>query len=523
MRVLPAALLSSTAVLFPMSTASPQGRAQAAPPVLATVTVDPTSLGTLIPADFVGFSLEVSTAGQGIGAFQGPGQQPRAGASAEDIVYALGRPDAPNAGYFRFMRNLGAGILRLGGNSQDNSCWDRAHAPHPDACDAEIGPGDLELFSAAARASGWKLIVGINLKQNSPAWALSEVTDGIAKGIPSEEIFAIEPGNEPDLFGPPLRPSGYSPADHVRDFTGYLQALGQSPTAKAYGVVGPATCCGWRNPTDLATFLDGVGAANLTWVTVHNYSATTCRGQTVSIARLLSPALMDGFNAEAKPLAAVARDHQLPIAMAETNSASCGGMPGVSNAFAATLWGLDFTFSLVEDGFANVDFHASYRPGGGSSYNPVDTYGRRDASGRWQYRNVAEPLYYGLYLFSQHAAGAHMVPASVASDANVRAYAVSRCAGCAVAAFVLNKDTTATGPVRVRLGHRMGKGTLLLVNAPSLGSLAPDVRYGGRQFASDGTMGTPETTTVAPDANGDYTFILPNAAIALLTVAPAGS
>ena len=97
MRVLPAALLSSTAVLFPMSTASPQGRAQAAPPpVLATVTVDPTSLGTLIPADFVGFSLEVSTAGQGIGAFQGPGQQPRAGASAEDIVYALGRSMVPS-------------------------------------------------------------------------------------------------------------------------------------------------------------------------------------------------------------------------------------------------------------------------------------------------------------------------------------------------------------------------------------------------------------------------------------------
>jgi hypothetical protein len=522
MRVLAAVLLSTTAVLVPMRTTPAQQRGGTAPSVLATVTVDPTSLGSLIPADFVGFSLEVSTAGQGIGAFQGPGQQSPAGETAEDIVYALGRPEAPNTGYFRFMHNLGAGILRLGGNSQDNSCWDRAHSPHPEACDAELALGDLQLFSHAARASGWRLIVGINLKQNAPAWALSEVTDGIAKAIRPAEIFAIEPGNEPDLFGPPLRPREYSPADNVQDFVGYLHALAQSPIAKAYKVVGPATCCGWRNPKDLATFLDGVGATNLAWITVHNYSATTCRGQTVSMARLLSSALMDGFNAEAMPLAAVARAHHLPIAMAETNSASCGGMPGVSNAFASTLWGLDFTFSLVQDGFVNVDFHASYRPGGGSSYNPVDTYGRRDASGRWQYRNVAEPLYYGLYLFSQHAAGAHMVPVSLESDANVRAYAVSRCAGCAVDVFVLNKDTTAAGPIHVRLGRPMGKGTLLLVDAPSLGSLAPDVRYGGRQFASDGTIGTPETTAVTPGADGDYTFTLPNAAIALLTVEARG-
>jgi hypothetical protein len=282
--------------------------------------------------------------------------------------------------------------------------------------------------------------------------------------------------------------------------------------------VGPGTCCGWRNAHDLGVFVDGAGRENLRWVAVHNYSATTCNGQTLSIARLLSPELMDQAAEEARALAAVAHERGLPIAMTETNSASCGGMPGVSNAFAAALWGLDYAFSLAEGGYVNVGLHTSYRPGGGSSYNPIDTYGQQDAPGRWRYRNVVEPLYYGLYLFSRNASGERLLSVAVETRANVRAYAVSRCADCAVRIFVLNKDLGASGPVRVHIDRAMGDGSLLLLDAPSLSSRAADVRYGGRQLDSDGVIDAPETTAVEPDARGNYEFTLPNAAIALLTV-----
>jgi hypothetical protein len=502
------------------STASGQAAARSAPPHLATVTVATTRLGAEIPRDFIGFSLEVSTAGQGIGAFAGA-NVPGAAGPAEQSVYALGHPGAPNEGFFRLMQALGAGILRLGGNSQDNSCWDRGRAPHPEACDAELNAADLRLFSDAARASGWRLILGLNLKQNSPSWALREVTEGIAREIEPERILGIEFGNEPDLFGrTPYRPQTYSPEDDVRDFLAYFHAFQADPVARPYALVGPGTCCGWRNARDLSVFVDGVGRENLRWVAVHNYSATTCGSQTLSIARLLSPELMDQFVREARPLVAVARERGLPIGMTETNSASCGGMPGVSNAFAAALWGLDFAFSLAEGGFVNVGFHTSYRPGGGSSYNPIDTYGQQDSSGRWHYRNVVEPLYYALYLFSRNASGERLLPATVETSANIRAYAVSRCADCAVKVFVLNKDLSASGPVRVHVDRGMGNGSLLLLDAPGLGSLAPDIRYGGRQFDSDGVIGAPNPITVRPDAHGDYVFTLPNAAIAVLTVEP---
>ena len=493
-----------------------QAAGQAAPP-LATVSVANDQLYGTIPRDFVGFSLEVSTAGQGIGAFQGDSAAARA---AEQPIYALGHPGYPNQGYFRFMRNLGPGFLRLGGNSQDNSCWDRAHAPHPDACQAELTADDLRLFSAAAGASGWRLIVGLNLKQNDPAWALGEVR-GVAREIPAERVFALEPGNEPDLFTrTPYRPAGYAALDQAREFRNYLGAFAADSVARRYPVVGPATCCGWRNAADLALFADSVGPRRLKWLTVHNYSATTCGGQTVSIARLLSRELMDGLQSDVARLAGVAHDREVPIAMAETNSASCGGMPGVSNAMASALWGVDYAFTLASAGFVNVDYHISYRPGGGSSYNPVDTYGTQDRSGRWTYRNVAEPLYYGLYLFAQHAAGKRFMSIGVETNANLRAYAVSDCAGCAVSVFVLNEDSSASGPVRVHLTSRMGNASLLLLAAPSLGSGASEVRIGGIQFASDGSFGRPATTPVRPGRAGDYEFTVPNAAIAVLTVLP---
>lgn len=487
---------------------------------LATVSIQAKTLGRQIPRNFVGLSLEVSTGGQGLQPFKAAQPAATSGHAGEQDQYALGHPGAPNTGFFRFMRDLGPGILRLGGNSQDNTCWDPAQAPHPKRCKATLNNGDLRLFSTAAEDSGWRLILGLNLKQNSPSWALREITEGVNRDINPHQIFAFEIGNEPDLFRRGARPATYSSADYVKDFLGYLNAFRQNPVARKYAVVGPATCCEWRNPRDLGVFIDGVGAKNLKLATVHNYSRTTCGGRTVSIAQLLDASLMDHFNQQAKALVAAAQARGVPIALAETNSVSCGGMPGVSNAFASSVWGLDYMFSVAEDGFQTINFHISYRPGGGSSYNPVDTFGREEASHRWQYHNVAEPLYYAMYFFARNASGDHLLPTTIKTSANVRAYAVSSCAGCAVKVFVINKDLSAAGQIRVRLNRGMGKGSLLLLKAPRLNSLATGVRYGGVQFSSDGRLPPPHSTAVQPDAQGVYTFTLPNAAAALLTVAP---
>ena len=490
---------------------------------MATVDVNTLKLGNTIPQDFVGLSLEVSSEGQGL-AVPPESRQMGKPSSRPGAIYAysLGEQGVPNPVFFKFMRNLGPGILRLGGNSQDNTCWDPKTAPHPDWCKGTIDASLMKLYADAARESGWKLIVGINRKQNNPAWARREVTEGVSQYVPAHDVLGLEFGNEPDLYPRDgFRPGKYSAAEDARDFLAYVKAFKENAASKSYAVMGPATCCGWRNANDLATFIEGVGTSNLKLVTVHNYSTTTCGNRVVTAEELLSPELMNRYNAEAKALIAEAHQRHLPIAMAETNSASCGGMKGVSNAFTSTLWGLDFLFSSAEDGFTGVNYHISFRTGG-SAYNPVDTIGWKDSSGRWQFSNTAEPLYYAMYMFARNASGRHLLPVEVKTDANIKAYAVSTCSGCAAGVFVLNKDLSASGQVRVHFSQPMGDGSLLMLQAPSLDSLASDVRYGGAQFDSNANLPAPHKTEVKPGPNGDFTFSLPKAAVALLTVHQAG-
>lgn len=490
--------------------------ATAAQAPLATISVKTEPLRAQIPKGFVGLSLEVSPLGEGFHAVP----QGQLSASGTTYQYALGRADVPNKAYFQFMRNLGPGVLRLGGGSQDNTCWDPNTAPHPDWCAAPIKAGDLKLFSLAAQASGWRLVLGLNLKQDSAAWALREITQGITRYIKHGQILGLEIGNEPELFsGGGFRPNGFTVSDHARSFLSYAETFRNNPVAKQYQVVGPAYCCAWRDPRDLNMFIMSVSAKNLALVTVHAYSASTAGERTVTIAQLLEPALMDRWNEQALGLVAAAHENAIPIALAESNSVDGGGMPGVSDAFASALWGLDWMFSAAYDGFSQINFHTSYKPGG-SPYNPIVTVGWQDRLGKWRYRNTPQPLYYAMYMFARNATGEHFLPVSTETRANVRTYAVSSCAGCEVKVFIVNKDLTEAGTVCIHIDRKMGKGSLILFEAPHLDSTASSVRYGGVQFDPEGRLPAPHANQVRSDANGEYRLILPNSAAAMLIIAP---
>lgn len=46
-----------------------------------------------------------------------------------------------------------------------------------------------------------------------------------------------------------------------------------------------------------------------------------------------------------------------PFLMFETNTASCGGFPGVSDSFGAALWGLDYGLQMAYSNFSGALFH----------------------------------------------------------------------------------------------------------------------------------------------------------------------
>ena len=53
----------------------------------------------------------------------------------------------------------------------------------------------------------------------------------------------------------------------------------------------------------------------------------------------------------------LAQDAGKPMYMFETNTASCGGFPGVSDSFAAALWALDYGLQLAYGNFSGALLH----------------------------------------------------------------------------------------------------------------------------------------------------------------------
>lgn len=62
-----------------------------------------------------------------------------------------------------------------------------------------------------------------------------------------------------------------------------------------------------------------------------------------------------------------------PFMMFETNTASCGGFPGVSDSFGAALWALDYALTMAYSNFTGALFHVG---GNNAFYNPVSRQAR---------------------------------------------------------------------------------------------------------------------------------------------------
>jgi hypothetical protein len=64
---------------------------------------------------------------------------------------------------------------------------------------------------------------------------------------------------------------------------------------------------------------------------------------------------------------AFARQNGKPLMMFETNTASCAGFPGLSDSFGAALWGIDWSMTMVVNGFSTALYHVGGR---NAYYNP---------------------------------------------------------------------------------------------------------------------------------------------------------
>jgi hypothetical protein len=63
----------------------------------------------------------------------------------------------------------------------------------------------------------------------------------------------------------------------------------------------------------------------------------------------------------------IAQTVNKPFIMFETNTASCGGFPGISDSFGAALWAMDYGYQMAYSNFSNALFHIG---GQNVYYNP---------------------------------------------------------------------------------------------------------------------------------------------------------
>jgi len=334
-------------------------------------------------------------------------------------------------------------------------------------------------------------------------------------------LRGIEIGNEPEHYpdhavnGIDLRTPPWTQEISAGQFSAYVSAL----KSAALPIAGPAYAgdttvdgVAYFWDSTFSEFLQAVGAPNLSLITFHRYPTDVCSSPKTA-ADLLNPSNLKTLESMFAPPLAAAQKAGVPLRLGETNSVACGGQPGVSDAAAATVWGIDWMLDAARIGIAGVNFHGDAK----SHYNPVNSNVSESS-----YTNQVQPLYYAMYLFA-NAVGQQFLPVQVTSQANIRAYALTACASCPVTVFLINKDLTASGTVKLAFTTRFAAGSYLTVEAPSLDS--GTVTYGGATFDPSSALLTrlPQTTAVTPAADGSVTVPLPLASAVMLTAVPGGA
>ena len=439
------------------------------------------------------------------------GEGKRVSASLASLSYETGQLADPaffsagNGSLVELLRRMNPhGVLRIGGNTSDFAVWSGFRGTLPEQKPRKGGPQEPVLLRPEAlhelagflRATGWKLIFGVNLKIGVPAMAV-ELAKAVREAV-GDDLLAIQIGNEANNYA-----KDYAAFEAL--WTPYADAL----RAAGLPLGGPDT---GANSDWVAEYARRHGDGQV-FLSRHYYRDAAPRG---SIGDLLGGD--PGCIEDTERLVAVAGAVHLPLRLTEANSYYFGGRDGVSNVFASALWGADFLLAMAQLGVAGVHFHggtlasveASLGREAAVADSATDMASRRDAvSSRYSAiaGNVAlgfqpRPLFHGIEL-AQRFAGARMLPGRLETGgANLGAYAARRDDTVLVA--LINKDVLRDAEVSLRGLSGCGKARVTRLSAPALDS-RQSVRFAD----------VPEDVRL--DAAGAAPVLVPRGSAALLS------
>ncbi|RDB17642.1 Beta-glucuronidase [Hypsizygus marmoreus] len=359
---------------------SPPALPDPRPPTAFTLTLPAQNgsvIGLSIPqhGSFFGFSIEMSVINQILGK------------NSSHI----------NVPFLNLMSNIhqraGAIDVRLGGNTQefaklvDDSSIpnfaavskEKTNLKNPTLTPAVIYTKDLFYLVANITALvNVRCPTGIPFATyNGTGWSL-EIAE-LGQEILGDHLLGLQGGNEPDLYAAHNhRPKSYTPADYFGEFGSLVKAIAEDDKIPRKNMlIGPSLAsAAWTLEQVWDTGYINAYSDSLSILTIENYPNNNCAAQyglgTPRDPQTEFPKYLNhdsGLNI-IKPFlnsSAIAHAAGKPFIMFETNSASCGGFPGISDSFGAGLWALDYGLTMAAANFSGAMLHVG---GQNVFYNP---------------------------------------------------------------------------------------------------------------------------------------------------------
>jgi hypothetical protein len=287
--------------------------------------------------------------------------------------------------------------------------------PYPEATNLTVGPDYYSLVSHLP--ANTHVVFGVNLGSNDTENALN-MARSIVNAFDSTEtkdknisLTFLEVGNEGDLYnGNGLRPKNYTASEWIQDWTAVATNLSAelNLTERSTRFWGPSfaesTHGGGFSPPgvfDLGLRTTPAGQL-LSTVSQHHYSGTFCFGGRSILQDLILKANIHGNISAFGPDIAAAKKEGLDFYFGETNSISCHGAPGVSDAAAAALWFVDYSLYAATLGVKRMFYHE----GVGYKYNliqpvPLDRDIQHGTKLPQPMPPHVQPQYYGAIIVAQ--------------------------------------------------------------------------------------------------------------------------
>ncbi|KAG6864519.1 hypothetical protein C0991_008981 [Blastosporella zonata] len=203
----------------------------------------------------------------------------------------------------------------------------------------------------------------------------------LSQEVLGDKLMGIQIGNEPDLYQRHEHFTTYGPYDYYGDFGAYVTDMTTANLPGTNLLVGPnIASADWTAEEVWNTGFVSTYNQNLAFLSVENYPTDNCAAQFNTGAAVVDPQTafpgflshngqFSGYTIIQKFLnsSSFAIANGKRLMMMETNTGSCGGFAGISDAFGAALWGIDYAFQMAFNNFAGGMIHV-----GGQSvfYNP---------------------------------------------------------------------------------------------------------------------------------------------------------